>query len=186
MGLGLSLTQTRPGPALLSCHFEVDQRVTESDTHRTSDAGYLSCTLNSTQLSERPSASPYPENPQGAVLSVVLHYWDTAYPSPNPVPPLQTTPLHPHVDDIERRIFELNNVPRLQRLGIYILHVVRMEDARAGAREDGLFARGVGKAETAPTVGPESAYCQKGKENTDDKNKGHVPGLLCRRAHNGN
>jgi hypothetical protein len=41
---------------------------------------------------------------------------------------------------------------RLQRLGIYILDIVRMEDAWFRATENGLFAWGVCEAETAPAA----------------------------------
>jgi hypothetical protein len=72
----------------------------------------------------------------------------------------QATPLDPHIDDIERRIAELYNVSRLKCLSIHVLHIVRMEDARAGAGEDGLFAGRVGEAETAPTVRDQSLCCR--------------------------
>lgn len=40
---------------------------------------------------------------------------------------------------------------RLKGFGVDVVDVVGMEDARATAVENGLFTRGIGKAETSPT-----------------------------------
>lgn len=40
---------------------------------------------------------------------------------------------------------------RFKSFGVDVVDVVRMEDARATAVENGLFARGIGEAKTSPT-----------------------------------
>ena len=49
-------------------------------------------------------------------------------------------------------------MPRLKRLGVYIIDVVRVENARFRAAENGLFAWGIGEAETSPTRQSMSIY----------------------------
>ena len=65
--------------------------------------------------------------------------------------------LRPHVHNLQRRIHQLNNMPGLHRLGVNILHVMRVEDARLGAVQNGLFARRIREAEAAPTTHASSA-----------------------------
>ena len=57
-----------------------------------------------------------------------------------------------HIHHLQRRIPQLDNMSRLQRLGVNIVYVVRVEDARFGAAEDGLLTRGIGEAEAAPAT----------------------------------
>lgn len=60
--------------------------------------------------------------------------------------------LGPHVDDFQWRVGQLDHMAWFKRFGIDIIDVVRMEDARTTAVQNGLFAWGVGKAETTPAV----------------------------------
>lgn len=58
----------------------------------------------------------------------------------------------PHIHNLQRRILQLNNMPRLQRLSIYIIRIMRMENARLTTTQNSLFTRWIGEAETSPTV----------------------------------
>lgn len=60
--------------------------------------------------------------------------------------------LPPHIHHLQRSILQLNHVPRFQRFGVDVVYVVRVEDTRFGARENGLFPGGIGEAETTPAA----------------------------------
>lgn len=59
--------------------------------------------------------------------------------------------LRPHIHNLQRRILQLNNMSRLQRLRIDIIHIMRMKDARLRTAQYRLFARRIGKPEAPPT-----------------------------------
>ena len=60
--------------------------------------------------------------------------------------------LGPHVHDFQGRVGQLDYVTWLERFGIDVIDVVRMEYARSTAVQNGLLAWGVSKAETTPAV----------------------------------
>jgi hypothetical protein len=61
-------------------------------------------------------------------------------------------PLRSHIHHLQRPIIQLHHMPWLQRLGIYIIHLVRVEDARFRAIEYRLFTRRIRKAEASPAA----------------------------------
>lgn len=60
--------------------------------------------------------------------------------------------FRPHIHELQRRIGELNHMSGLQCFSVYVVNVVRMEDAGTSAVENGLFTRRISKTEAAPTV----------------------------------
>jgi len=60
--------------------------------------------------------------------------------------------LGPHVHDFQGRVGQLDYVTWLERFGIDVIDVVRMEYARSTAVQNGLFAWGISKAETTPAI----------------------------------
>jgi hypothetical protein len=60
--------------------------------------------------------------------------------------------LWPHVHNLQRRIHQLDHMSRFERLGVYVIDIVRMEDAWFRAIENSLFTWRVCEAETAPAV----------------------------------
>jgi hypothetical protein len=38
--------------------------------------------------------------------------------------------LRPHIHNLQRRILQLDHMARLQRLSVYVIHIMRMENAR--------------------------------------------------------
>jgi hypothetical protein len=60
--------------------------------------------------------------------------------------------LRPHIHNLQRRVLQLNNMSRLQRLGVNIVHIMRMEDTRLRAIENRLFTWWVREAEAAPAI----------------------------------
>jgi hypothetical protein len=67
----------------------------------------------------------------------------------------------PHIHHLQRRTPQLDHMPRLQRLGINIIDVMRVENARPSATENRLLAGGIGKAEAAPTTSSSLAHVRR-------------------------
>lgn len=60
--------------------------------------------------------------------------------------------LWSHIHNLQWSIHQLHDMPRLERFSIYIIHIMRMENAWLGAIQNCLFARRISEAETAPTT----------------------------------
>lgn len=60
--------------------------------------------------------------------------------------------LGPHVHDFQGRVGQLDHMTWLERFGVDVINVVRMEYTRSTAVQNGLFARGISEAETTPAI----------------------------------
>lgn len=60
--------------------------------------------------------------------------------------------LRPHVHNLQRCVGQFDYMTWLQRFRVDVVYVMRMKDARSTTVENGLFARGIGEAETTPAV----------------------------------
>lgn len=82
--------------------------------------------------------------------------------------------LGPHIYDLQRSIRQFDDVPRFQGFGVYVLHVVWVEDARLAAVEDRLLAGRVSETETAPAVRQLASLPSKSGEKGGEG----IPGLF--------
>ena len=57
-----------------------------------------------------------------------------------------------HINELQRRVGELNYMSGLQCLGVYVVNVMRMEDAWTSAVENCLFTWRICETEAAPAV----------------------------------